>query len=418
MQCNKRTGTIVSVIITYVKNMVTAFKKIVFLATSGALVLLSGCAPFVKPPAEPALVKLTEKEVNAYLWEDGMDREGLRAAVEQSIRYYKRLPADRIFRFGEFVYTSEEMRASLELFLEIMQNYKGNERIQQVRDMFLFFESRNSNGGSFFTGYYEPVLDASPVPTDELSSPLYTTPDDVIVVDLGQFRNTWKDETVIGRIKGRRLLPYDTREKIVYHGTLKGRAKTIAFVNEIELFFLQIQGSGIIRFSDGGLRRVNFAMHNGQPYRAIGRILKDKIPEEEMSMQAIKKYLYAHPEEVREILTYNPSYTFFREVPEGPLGDIEVPLTAERSIAMDRRVIPRGSLAYVETEVPVFTGREMKGKRVFKRFMLVQDTGGAIRDHGRADIFFGHDRNAELMAGHLKGMGRVFLIVARKEFLE
>jgi membrane-bound lytic murein transglycosylase A len=136
-----------------------------------------------------------------------------------------------------------------------------------------------------------------------------------------------------------------------------------------------------------------------------------------MSLQAIKTYLYSHPDEVRDILNYNPSYTFFREVAEGPLGDIEVPLTPGRSIAMDRQVSPRGGLAFIETEVPVFLEGHISGWRPVQRFVLVQDTGGAIRDHGRADIFFGHDSDAELKAGHLKQEGRLFLIVAKKEYL-
>jgi membrane-bound lytic murein transglycosylase A len=188
-------------------------------------------------------------------------------------------------------------------------------------------------------------------------------------------------------------------------------------VNEVELFFLQIQGSGIVRFPDGSVKRVNYDSQNGRPYRAIGQLLKDRIPEESMSLQALKEYLSAHPDEVRSILSYNESYVFFREVDEGPLGDIEVPLTPLRSIAMDRRNVPRGSLAFIETSVPVFDKGMQVGSKPIKRFVLVQDTGGAIRGHGRADIFFGHGTEAELVAGHLKSPGRVFLIIAKKEFL-
>jgi membrane-bound lytic murein transglycosylase A len=136
-----------------------------------------------------------------------------------------------------------------------------------------------------------------------------------------------------------------------------------------------------------------------------------------MSLQSIREYLYANPDEVRNILSYNPSYTFFREVEEGPLGNIDVPLTPGRSIAMDSRIIPRGGLAFIDTELPVFDNDQIKEWKTVKRFVLVQDTGGAIRDHGRVDIFFGHGEKAALTAGHLKQRGRVFVIIARKAFL-
>ena len=190
------------------------------------------------------------------------------------------------------------------------------------------------------------------------------------------------------------------------------------YVKEIELFFLHIQGSGLIRQQDGSLMRVNYAQKNGHPYRAIGRILSDRIPAEKMSLQAIKDYLYSHPDEVRDILNYNQSYVFFRKVEEGPLGNIGVPLTPLRSIAMDKRGIPKGGLAFIRTELPEFEGDRIAGWKSVSRFTLVQDTGGAIREHGRADIYLGNGKEAALIAGHLKQRGRIFLIVAKKEFLD
>ena len=211
---------------------------------------------------------------------------------------------------------------------------------------------------------------------------------------------------------------YDSRDDIVYEESLKDRARPIVYVSEIELFFLQIQGSGLVRLSDGTLLRLNYAQKNGHPYRSIGQVLKEEIPQEEMSLQSIKAYLYANPDRVRDIFSYNQSYTFFREVKEGPLGNIEVPLTPNRSIAMDNNFIPKGSLSFIETELPVIEDGTIIDWRPAKRFVLIQDTGGAIRDHGRVDIFMGHGGKAGIAAGHLKHKGRVFIIVARKEFLD
>jgi membrane-bound lytic murein transglycosylase A len=379
--------------------------------------LLAGCALFIRPPFEPQLDKLSYAKVYLHDWKDDMGYGNLEEAVEQSIRYYRKLSPERIFQYGELSYSPEEMEASMALFIEVIKNPKDGERMKQIKEKFHFFESKNSEGRAFFTGYYEPVLEGSLMPAGKLYEPLYDTPEDLIKVDLGQFSGELKNEMIVGRLKGNQLIPYDSRDEIVYEGSLQSRARPIAYVDEIELFFLQIQGSGLIRFPDGSLKRVNYAQKNGHPYRSIGQVLKEEIPQEEMSLQSIKAYLYANPDRVREIFSYNQSYTFFREVEEGPLGNIEVPLTPDRSIAMDSRVIPKGGLAFIETELPVIKDGKVIDWEPVTRFVLVQDTGGAIRDHGRVDLFLGHGENAGLAAGHLKHAGRSFLVVARKEFI-
>jgi membrane-bound lytic murein transglycosylase A len=310
------------------------------------------------------------------------------------------------------------MIASMRLFISIIEQSDGRDRLRQLKEKFHYFESRNAYGEAFFTGYYEPLLKGSLLPTEEFTEPLYETPVDLIEVNLGEFSEQWEHEKIVGRLQGSKLVPYDSRDDIVYKKSLDGRAEAIAYVKEIELFFLQIQGSGLISLQNGSTMRVNYAQKNGHPYRAIGRILSDKIPEQEMSLQAIKDYLYNYPEEVKDILNYNQSYVFFRKADEGPLGNIDVPLTPHRSIAMDKRGIPKGGLAFIQTELPELVGDRIEGWKSIRRFSLVQDTGGAIRDHGRADIFFGHGEQAALIAGHMKQKGRIFLLVAKKEFLD
>lgn len=379
--------------------------------------IIMGCTLLIQPPPEPALEKLSERAVKAHRWEDDLDLAGLSQAVRESVRYYERLPESYSFQYGMYRYSPEEMALSMRLFLRILENSRGEERMSQLREKFLFYESKDRQGGAFFTGYYEPILDGVREPEGILLTPVYETPDDLIGVNLALFGEQWRGESIVGRLEGRQLVPYDSRDEIVDKQSLIDRAGVIAYVDEIELFFLQIQGSGLIRFPDGRVKRVNYANKNGHPYRAIGTLLRDRIPEEEMSLQSIKAYLHDHPDEVREILGYNQSYTFFREVNEGPLGNIGVPLTPKRSIAMDSRVVPKGGLAYIQTEIPHVSEGEISGSDPIQRFAVVQDTGGAIRDHGRVDIFFGHEADAALIAGHLKQKGRVFLIVARKEYI-
>ncbi len=383
------------------------------------LMLLQACSLVSQ---KSAFVPLDQEQIHEYLWQDDLDFRSLKHAVTQSLQYYQGLPAQHIFNYAGITYSAREMEASTQLFLKIIDNYDGDQRLSKIQKHFLFFESRNSDGATFFTGYYEPLLQGSLEATKEFSVPLYGVPDDLITANLGlftkEFFEEFKGKKIIGRLEENRLVPYDSREDIVYRSSLQNRVAPLVYVeNDIELFFLQIQGSGMVQLPDNSFKRVNYGAQNGHPYRAIGALLKDEIPPEEMSLQALKKYLYAHPEKVREVLTYNPSYTFFREVEEGPLGNIEVPLTPGRSIAMDRNLIPRGGLAFIATSYPPMNDAEQRKPRPLKRFAVVQDTGGAIRGHGRADIFWGNGEEAELVAGHMKEQGRIFLLVAKKEVL-
>jgi len=388
----------------------------IFLCLLLLLIITNGCARLIKPPG-PALKELSGRDLHIRQWIDDMNFQDLEKAIDNSLTYFARLPDTVRFQYGELSYSPEEMSASMKLFISVLNEYRGEVLAREIKEKFLFFESMNSDRESFFTGYYEPVIKGSLVPTDEYPEPLYETPDDLIEVDLSMFSGKWQHEKIVGRLSGNRLMPYDSRDEIVYLKSLEDRAMPIAYASEIELFFLQIQGSGMIRLRDGSIKRVNYAQKNGHPYNAVGRVLSDRIPPHEMSLQAIKDYLYAHPDEVRDILSYNQSYTFFREIDEGPLGDIEVALTPGRSIAMDRRTIPRGGLVFIETEIPLFDQGKISDWIPVRRFALVQDTGGAIQGHGRVDMFFGHGEEAEMVAGHLKRSGRCFLIVARKEFL-
>ncbi|MCP4230942.1 MAG: murein transglycosylase, partial [bacterium] len=187
--------------------------------------------------------------------------------------------------------------------------------------------------------------------------------------------------------------------------------------NPVDVFFLQIQGSGIVYLDNGEKVRVNYAESNGHPYRAIGRLLLDKgvLTRENVSMQSIRKYLADHPGEMEEIFNYNPSYVFFREVAEGPVGSLGVPVTPYRSIATDRNLFPRGALCYIETEVPVFDeDGQVKEWKPYRGFVLNQDTGGAIRTPRRVDLFTGHGDASELVAGHMKQKGMFYFLIKKQ----
>ena len=239
----------------------------------------------------------------------------------------------------------------------------------------------------------------------------------MVKIRLEQFSKNLPPFTLTGRVEKGELVPYFTRKEIQGKNALARRAKVIAYMNVVDLFFLQIQGSGILRFRNGRKIKVGYAGGNGHPYQSIGALMvrRNHLELDDVSLQTIRAFLAAHPKKVREILYSNPSYVFFRIEKKGPLGNIRVPLTPGRSIAADWTLIPKGGLAHVTTTSTVpFNSKKTKP---LSRFMVVQDTGGAIKGHGRVDLFWGNGKKAEWKAGHQKNPGRVFYLVAKKKFL-
>jgi len=236
-------------------------------------------------------------------------------------------------------------------------------------------------------------------------------PEDLIVVDLASVNPDVRNMRLRGRIDGRRVVPYLSRGEIDARGV---PAQVIAWAADpVELFFLQIQGSGQIRLESGERIRIGFADQNGHPYRSLGRYLVDRgeLPLEQTSMQNIKAWAAANPARLKEALNSNPSYVFFRELPpaaEGPPGALGVPLTAEYSLAVDRRFVPLGAPVYLATTDPI---TEQK----LERLMAAQDTGGAIRGAVRADFYFGTGAEAGVAAGRMRQQGRMWLMWPRGE---
>jgi membrane-bound lytic murein transglycosylase A len=354
-------------------------------------------------------------------WSDDGERLALDAAIDQSIRYYSQLPPETEFAYGELRYKPEELIRSLQLFRSLPDD-PARRRERLARD-FLSFESVAPGGNSLFTGYYEPEIEGSHAPVPGLEMPLLGRPEDLVEVHLERFGKDLPRKRIMGRVEGRELLPYPDRADIQDRRALEGQTRVIAYVNEVDLFFLQIQGSGVIRFQDGGSLQVGYDGTNGHPYRSVGAelIRRNALTREQVTLQSIRDWIREHPDEARALLFTNPSYIFFREAAEGPLGNIQVPLTPGRSLATDDTLLPKGGLAYVETELPDPAPRPENGSAhttPLRRFFLIQDTGGAIRGHGRADIFWGRGAEAEWRAGHLKHPGRLLLLVARKEALQ
>ncbi|WP_153115782.1 murein transglycosylase A [Rhodocyclus tenuis] len=283
-----------------------------------------------------------------------------------------------------------------------------------------FFESRfapylltNPDGGSnaLITGYYEPLLTGGRTRGKiKIRFPVLAPPDDLITVDLGDVVPEVKNLRLRGRLVGKKIVPYYPRAEIVGREEERGDRVLVWVDDPVELFFLQIQGSGRVRLPDGTLMRVGYADQNGHPYQSIGRLLVERgeLKLEQASMQGIQAWARAHPDKLTELLNSNPSYVFFRELPgggdEGPPGALGVPLTPGRSIAIDPRFTALGAPVFVSTTQPN-SGTPMN------RLMLAQDTGGAIRGPARADFFWGFGAEAGAKAGRMKQGGRLWVLL-------
>ncbi len=264
------------------------------------------------------------------------------------------------------------------------------------------------------TGYYEPVIEGSRTRSARYARPVFGQPEDLVVVDLAGQYPELRGMRLRGRLNGRRLEPYYSRGEIDSQGAAF-RAPVLAWIADpVELFFLQIQGSGQIQLDSGERVRVGFAEQNGHPYRSLGRHLVERgeMTLDQASMQSIKAWAEANPQRLQEALNHNASYVFFRELPTagGPIGALGVPLEAGYSIAVDPRYVPLGAPVYLATTYPL-------SPQPLERLVLAQDTGGAIRGAVRADFFWGTGAEAGTLAGRMRESGRMWLLWPRGEAL-
>ncbi|MGX1167553.1 membrane-bound lytic murein transglycosylase A [Bradyrhizobium sp. USDA 372] len=266
--------------------------------------------------------------------------------------------------------------------------------------------SRLGEPDGFVTGYYEPVLEGSRTQTDVYNVPVYRRPSNLFVRGYKQDSVSLPNKGPVYRKIGRRkLVPYYDRGEIE-DGKIAGRGLEIAWLKDpTDLLFAQIQGSARIKFEDGSSVRLNYDAYNGYPYTAVGRILIERgiIPREEMSMQKIREWMTQNPEGAKELRRANRAYIFFREVnlsdKEEAVGAQGIPLTAGRSIAVDKSLHVYGTPFFIEGELPIESER---AKTPFHRLMIAQDTGSAIIGPARADLFFGAGADAGRVSGRLR----------------
>jgi membrane-bound lytic murein transglycosylase A len=284
------------------------------------------------------------------------------------------------------------------------------------RQNFSVYKTTNVDGAEsgLITGYYQPILKGSRTKSAKYPFPLYTTPPDLITVELDGLFPELKFKRVRGRVVGNKLVPYFNRAEIeTDNSPIKGR-ELVYIDNIVDVFFLQIQGSGVVQFENGEQVMVGYADQNGHTYNSVGRLLieRGELTSANASMAGIKNWVKNNPLKFRELLNNNPSFVFFRELPSGlpgPIGALGVPILAERAVAVDPKFVPLGAPVFLSTTQP-------NNNKPLKRLMMAQDTGGAIKGGVRADFFWGAGAEAGAKAGAMKQSGKIWVLLP-KEFV-
>lgn len=382
-----------------------------FLSVFGLCLLLAACTAIggkdaAKGKTESALLLKPSSFRDLAGWGGDAPSEALPALQKSCTRIVKRDPSSDFGPYAGKTVDWQEVCNRLSVYLLAT----NAEAAAFFEENFTPYEVHGDAGAEgLFTGYYEPMLQGARERKPPYLIPLHARPDDLVTVNLGDFRPELKGETIMGRVAGENLVPYHLRAEIEA-GALEGQKKEIVWVDDaVDAFFLHIQGSGQVRMEDGSILRVGYAAQNGHPYFAIGKALVEKgaLTKETVSMQSIRDWLEAHPDEAADVMNLNASYVFFTALEgEGPLGAEGVALTPRRSLAVDRKRHSYGTPVWIDADEP-------EGGARLQRLMIAQDTGGAIRGAVRGDFFWGGGDMAAHKAGLMKSKGRMWVLLPK-----
>jgi len=355
----------------------------------------------------------TEKEDLAKIPDYGLLKKSDWSAIESSLESDNLLPAWTAWLRS---CSSLKQKDAWKKVCDLTDSIKepSNENIQNYfKKYFNVYTATNLDGSDtgMITGYYQPILKGSKVKTAQYKVPLYTTPKDLITVDLSEVYPELKSKRLRGKLAGNKLVPYLSRAEIDGQGSPLAGNEIVWVEDPVEAFFLEIQGSGIIHFDNGDIMQIGYADQNGYPFKAIGSTLiqKKEITMAEASMEGIKNWARKNINKLREFLNINASYVFFRKLPDdlpGPIGALGVSIEAERSVAIDPKFIPLGAPIFLSTTQPNTTDP-------LERLMVAQDTGGAIRGGVRADFYWGSGYEAGRKAGSMKQQGKIWTLLPK-----
>lgn len=333
------------------------------------------------------------------------DRKALLRAIDHSLIYLNTAKAAQAYQnYPVAGITRDRVRRSLIRFRQLLLSSRTPEQLQAaVQKEFVWYQSSgNDNLGTVgFTGYFEPIYQASRKPTAEYRYPLYRKPS-----NFGQ----WKK-------------PHPTRSDLEGVDGLKGAKSPLAgyelvwLKDRLEAYLVQVQGSAKLRLPDGKMMSVGFDGNTDYPYTSLGKeLIKDGIfPPDGLTLPMVINYLETHPEQLQNYLPRNNRFIFFKETFGAPAtGSIGVPVTAERSIATDKSILPPGALAVIQTTLPIINQKGEIESRQVSRYVLDQDTGSAIKGPGRVDLFMGTGKTAGDRAGLINDTGTLYYLLLKE----
>ena len=380
------------------------------LVTIGACRLPADPGPNYETPlpfGAPALLPLGPDDPRPHMGSAWINRADVLPALERSIGWTSSKHAKQFFPIAGIPH--ELALASLERLKFLLESSSNSSDFNAaLMAEFDIFKSAGWNGrgdGVLFTGYCTPILDGSLTRSSDYRHPLYSLPGDLVKA---------VDGTILGRRTERGLEPYPTRGVIEASGLLADQGLELVWLRDpLDAFIAHVNGSAFVRLIEGGEMRLGYAGKNGQPYTSLGaELVRDgELPASELSLAKLRTWAADNPSRVSDYLRRNDSYVFFAPLDGNPHGSLNVEVTAQRSLATDKSLFPRGAAVFVDTLLPVPSG----GSMPFQQLMFDQDTGGAIRTAGRADIYLGVGPGAERMAGATRSEGQLYYLFLRRE---
>jgi membrane-bound lytic murein transglycosylase A len=407
--------------------------------TASVTVSVTGCGGKPKRPRPEAVMAMRPGPDPEY--RDDLDLKGLRLSLIDHLKYFRRNPGafGEEMKFGAQKISTAAYMGALEKLVQAIPSGKNATDpaavFAYVRENFTCHEIHGGGkwGEVFLTSYFDPVLKAAHRSTPEQSRPIFGPPKDMALIKVGEFQRAFPHWSLVagseqktavpiarGRVFQRRgvnfVVPYYSRFELDNLGLLDGQEAPIAYADPWDIFVMQIQGSGTLEFPDRKQMRIGYAAQNGHPYIAVGKFLKDKIPADEMSLQAIERIIRELPaDEAQKLMDRNPSYVFFQKLAGEPLTTLGTPVRPGRTVATDRGYFPKGALAFLQFNKPVFApdAAPVNSWQPVGRFVMDQDTGGAIRGTDRLDLYWGRGPEAKQAAGVMKQWGKLCYLVPK-----
>ena len=368
------------------------------------------------PPGAPVLQRLEPDEWPSFQVAYESRGTGLAEAIDRSRAWFGTPSSKRFFPSNGI--THEQARLSAEALREaLVRGDSPDAFLTWLHRHFDVYRSAgwDGRGTVLFTGYYAPVFAASTIRTEQFGHPLYQRPPDLVCDPLtGQ---------VLGRQVGKVHVRYPVRAQIERDPGQLGLAgrELVWLEDRFDAYIIHVNGSARLRLTDGSTMHIGYAGSNGRPYTSIGRLLvkDDRIGGQKLSLPALRRYFSAHPEQLDDYLHQNERFIFFKKYDgaDWPAGSLGFKVTRWRSLATDKAIFPRAGVTLVVTDVP-HGGEGSITYHRFEQFMVDQDTGGAIRAPGRADIYMGVGSEAEDTAGRQSAEGRLYYLFLKPEQVE